>query len=440
MKKIILPLLCFFAAAQAVFADEFKTTTMLSKPVGIFDTMIVTGPTVLKEVQIGAEPKDPKGFLQKQTLTVNGIFGILAPINVGGVAVDLPVAAGDRVLVRKSLEFKNGDKTSPLNYDFANINVHPNRLLTIGNNISLDALNAESIETTQTFTDVSTTSATLRNVSKSPEAPYYNIAGRIMETPKGKGDMTVWEDTPQIKGNSYGPWAFADNPVGLETCNGDSNLAYSCKKEEQTFAGRECKDVRTITIKNDIATAVYDDDKKVFKGGAMVFKTIGRREGVYVPGNGGQCMIGEYFVRDSNGNKVFACGEKDSGTSSLGSLVIAEGTNQLGKICHTICGGKPCESSAVCYDPKSVSILESHTDTSRTKWPEGTKLECHELWTEAVFQAVQCHAGAGVPACGPNVVSNSCVKYQVRDVTCKKMQGGGTYRAGQFLVLDYGGN
>ncbi len=431
MRKIFLLSLCFFAAAQT-FADEFKTTTMLSKPVGIFDTMIVTGPTVLKEVQIGAESKDPKGFLQNQSLTVNGIFGISTPITVGGVNIDLPVAAADKILIKRSLELKNGDPASSIAYEFSNIYVHPNKVLAVGNNIELNELNAESIETTQTFTEANTNAGTLKNLSQSPKAAYFKIGDRFMESPRNLGDGTKWTSIEATQGDTYGPWSALSDRNDGETCKLQDFDEYICTEADKANSGRDCTDVRRVNLVNTFALSEKSGD--IVVGGAMVFDVVGRKEGHYSPNreNAAECYLDvEYSVKDANGNEINPC--PNLGTTDI----IKDEYDKMGRLCYAVCGDQACISTKTCYDPKTAVVTDSKINESRTKWPAGSKLECNEMWTEATFKAIRCNAGAGIPACGPGIKDAGCVKYQKRDIQCNKLVSGTSLVPGRFLVLDY---
>ena len=77
MKKIILPLLCFFISAAA-YGDDYTTTTILNNPVGVFDNLTVSGTSDLGAVEIGARPKDASSpIAQTQKLTVYGTTDLL---------------------------------------------------------------------------------------------------------------------------------------------------------------------------------------------------------------------------------------------------------------------------------------------------------------------------------------------------------------------------
>ncbi len=428
MKKIILPLLCFFISAAA-YGDDYATTTILNNPVGVFDNLTVSGTSDLGTVEIGARPKDASSpIAQAQTLTVYGTTDLLP---TGGTQID----------VGGSLYLLGGDGTQ---YAFNNVNIYKNSLLYLsagstGASLVADQIDAQAFRTYSSFTE-GASSGSESVLALSSGTPFR--AGilkfsdgtnlKVLDSPRNHGSKGVWvtlEGGSTV--DSYGPWSdlIDSGSEGSDTCLGDDKIGeFTCPDSYKNAPGT-CTDVRLSSI----VRAYYST-----RGGVYFSHARARKECVYVS-NTDTCQLSSTFTYTDLSGSPAPSNQCPFSASDVQTLISAGDTGRgLGYLCYVLCGNGECTgtSGSSCtmtddnfYSLSSGSPQPGVAACAKSGWPAGSGLECKNAWQEKSVRVLHCGAGSGQAYRSGNY-------YQRRNVTCDT--GGSTNPSpGTFLTVDY---
>lgn len=418
MRKFILPLLCLFVCAT-VYGDDYTTTTILNNPVGVFENLTVSGASTMSDVEIGARPKSTSlPVMQTQKLTVYGTTELLPSDGTG-------------IQVGGSLYLLGGRQ-----YTFSNVYVYNNSLLYLSSSLVTNEIYAKYINTFSSFTEGtdSSTESTLNLAAGTPfragTLKFWDGTNvKTMENPRECGSRGVWVS---LEGgdskDNYGHWSalIASGSSPSDTCNGDKVGEYTCPA---AFAHgvdsnpASCLDVRS----SNIATQYYSTT-----GGVYFTQARGRKECTYIS-NTDTCQMSSSYLYTA----------VDGGTAptkicpfTLADITNAQSTNNLGMLCHALCGDVECTGFNSCRVDADNDFASSSgsggqpgvASCSRTSWPANTGLECTNSWTEKSVRVLYCGAGSGKKYPQGNF-------FQSRTVVC----GVGTTGSspGTFLTVDY---
>ena len=440
MKKIILPLLCFFISAAA-YGDDYTTTTILNNPVGVFDNLTVSGTSDLGAVEIGARPKDASSpIAQTQKLTVYG-------------TTDLLPSAGTQIDVGGSLYLLGGDGTQ---YAFNNMYIYKNSLLYLGpgssgSSLVADQIDAQIFRTFSSFTEGASvgSESVLTIASGTPfRAGVLQFSDgtniKVMDSPRNHGSRGVWVSVDGgDTADSYGAWGplLASGLEGSDNCcvscsEGDKIGEFTCPstyKHGENGAPASCTDVR----RSMIVRKYYSTN-----GGVYFSHARARKECVYTTSN--KCEWSSiYDTKDLSGSPA-PSNPCPFSAAEVNTLISAGDTGRgLGYLCHELCKS-PANPSGVCtgtavssctmtddnfYPLSSGSPQPGVATCGDSSWPAGSGLECKNAWQEKSVRVLHCGAGSGKEYPSGNY-------YQKRTVVCGT--GGSTGAApGTFLTVDY---
>ncbi len=432
MKKIILPLLCFFVSAAA-YGDDYTTTTILNNPVGVFDNLTVSGTSDLGTVEIGARQKDAASpIAQTQKLTVYGTTELLP-------------SGGTQISVGGSLYLLGGDGTQ---YSFNNVYVYKNSLLYLssgssGASLVADQIDAKIFRTFSSFTEgASVGSESVLTISAGTpfRAGILKFSDgtnvKVMDSPRNYGSKGLWTVVEGgYSDDSYGPWSglIAPGSEPADTCyvsgsSGDFIGEFTCPSTFKN-APSSCTDVRL----SGIAREYYSTN-----GGVYFSHARARKDCIYIS-NTDTCQFSStYTYTDLSGSPAPA-NKCPFSSAEVQTLISAGDTGRgMGYLCYVLCGNGECTGSggSSCtmtddnyYPLSSGSPQPGVASCTKSGWPANSGLECVNAWQEKSVRVLHCGAGSGKKYPSGNY-------YQKRSVTCDT-GGSANPSPGTFLTVDY---
>ena len=360
MKKLLLPLICILFLTILRADDTFFTATILNHPIGIFDTLTVSGQTNLVRAEIGARPRsggtiapgDETPVMQTQLLRVWGSVVLAGPPGYG---------TPNEWSVNGTLQFgPNPEMGSDSSVHLGNVYVHgtptQKNYMSAGGLLSDTAspitLSAKWVEAlgdikifssgTAEFTvpsradDDSDTHVfakelcfgnadnCLPNRCVSPNCAGESIDGSIMS----------WDQVYTTPGKEYGPWTSTS--AGIAVCSGTDNDP--CVNPANQ--GHTCEQTHPLS----------EEDNFSGEGGVYISRILGRKECGY---NGNICVFG-LCPRQPNGQLVDPSCTNGSYSFDISTAGMSFNTRTTNGLDFDIYGGlKVSTRPAVC--PQNVA-------------------------------------------------------------------------------------
>lgn len=484
MKKLIIPLVCLLGFTAA-HADEFKMTTLVNYPIGIYDKMTVSGSAVFNNtVEIGT--RDMFSNITGATaIPVNQTQNIM----VFG-PVELSHASGPFIEIDGNLqlggrEWPNTSELPEANYNFNSIYVTADNGFYSGGIMKMNTLNAGTVMVLNNFTD---DSAGILDVT-SVVAERILVGGKEIPKPTGLGRVGVWASPISDPGGSrggdvYGPWSRPAEIAGSDTCDGnDINNEFSCpdnlpcdtETEDCTnhYEPHTCVDVRRITGMSGYYSAV---------GGAYVMELRYREECTFYQDSSSRdngCEFNPVLQGDKSGylrattNKTYATypggsqaisfkvPEQNNPPITTSQIDAAIDSGNFGPLCYKVCdtpngcgggphyrlitadsGGGPEKikqtyskqtESGESTPQRGANYDSSDVGCRRTFWPAGSGLECTNAWNEYTTRVLVCNPKSGKLE---NAVGQNGAAYQFRRVSCSNKSESSS-ASGRYLTLRY---